>query len=340
MDNGRWPEPGEFWGRRRVCVTGGAGFLGSFVVEVLRQRGAERIFVPRQAEYDLRQKEAILQLLQDTRPDLIIHLAATVGGIGANRAHPAEFFYDNLMMGAQLFHEAWRWGASKFVAIGTVCAYPKYTPVPFREEDLWNGYPEETNAPYGLAKKMLLVQGQAYRQQYGFNSIFLLPVNLYGPGDNFDPRSSHVIPALIRKCLEARAEGKDEIVAWGDGSPTREFLYVEDAAEGIVLASERYAGSEPVNLGSSYEISIRDLVETIARLTGFAGEIRWDTSKPNGQPRRKLDTSRAERLFGFRAHTPFEAGLRRTIEWYRQTPVLVTDPGPTLQMALEGQRGS
>jgi GDP-L-fucose synthase len=332
MDNGRWPEPGEFWGRRRVCVTGGAGFLGSFVVEVLRQRGAERVFVPRQAEYDLRQKEAILQLLQDARPDLIIHLAATVGGIGANRAHPAEFFYDNLMMGAQLFHEAWRWGASKFVAIGTVCAYPKYTPVPFREEDLWNGYPEETNAPYGLAKKMLLVQGQAYRQQYGFNSIFLLPVNLYGPGDNFDPRSSHVIPALIRKCLEARAEGKDEIVAWGDGSPTREFLYVEDAAEGIVLASERYAGSEPVNLGSSYEISIRDLVETIARLTGFAGEIRWDTSKPNGQPRRKLDTSRAERLFGFRAHTPFEAGLRRTIEWYQRIQELSRALVSNLQM--------
>jgi GDP-L-fucose synthase len=317
MDNGRWPEPGEFWGRRRVCVTGGAGFLGSFVVEVLRQRGAERVFIPRQAEYDLRQKEAILQMLADARPDLIIHLAATVGGIGANRAHPAEFFYDNLMIGAQLFHEAWRAGVGKFVAIGTVCAYPKHTPVPFREEDLWNGYPEETNAPYGLAKKMLLVQSQAYRQQYGFNSIFLLPVNLYGPGDNFDPRSSHVIPALIRKCVEAREQSKDEIMAWGDGSPTREFLYVEDAAEGIVLAAERYDRSDPVNLGSSYEISIRDLVETIARLTGFAGEIGWDTSKPNGQPRRKLDTGRAERLFGFRSHTPFEAGLRRTIEWYQ-----------------------
>jgi GDP-L-fucose synthase len=317
MDNGRWPEPGEFWGRRRVCVTGGAGFLGSFVVEVLRQRGAERVFIPRQAEYDLRQKEAILQMLADARPDLIIHLAATVGGIGANRAHPAEFFYDNLMIGAQLFHEAWRAGVGKFVAIGTVCAYPKHTPVPFREEDLWNGYPEETNAPYGLAKKMLLVQSQAYRQQYGFNSIFLLPVNLYGPGDNFDPRSSHVIPALIRKCVEAREQSKDEIMAWGDGSPTREFLYVEDAAEGIVLAAERYDRSDPVNLGSSYEISIRDLVETIARLTGFGGEIGWDTSKPNGQPRRKLDTGRAERLFGFRSHTPFEAGLRRTIEWYQ-----------------------
>jgi GDP-L-fucose synthase len=328
MDNGRWPEPGEFWGRRRVCVTGGAGFLGSFVVETLHRRGAERVFVPRQAEYDLRQKEAILQLLADARPDLIIHLAATVGGIGANRAHPAEFFYDNLMMGAQLFHEAWRARVDKFVAIGTVCAYPKYTPVPFREEDLWKGYPEETNAPYGLAKKMLLVQSQAYRQQYGFNSIFLLPVNLYGPGDNFDPRSSHVIPALIRKCVEAKERSNlptfqtsklPTITAWGDGSPTREFLYVEDAAEGIVLAAERYDGSEPVNLGSSCEISIRDLVETIARLTGFAGEIRWDTSKPNGQPRRKLDTSRAERLFGFRAHTPFEAGLKRTIEWYQAT---------------------
>jgi GDP-L-fucose synthase len=324
MDNGRWPDPKEFWGRRRVCVTGGAGFLGSCVVEVLRRRGAERVFVPRQAEYDLREKEAILQMLQDARPDLVIHLAATVGGIGANRAHQAEFFYNNLMMGAQLFHEAWRAGVGKFVAIGTVCAYPKFTPVPFREEDLWNGYPEETNAPYGLAKKMLLVQGQAYRQQYGFNSIFLLPVNLYGPGDNFDPDSSHVIPALIRKCVEARergdpstGSGQAHIVAWGDGSPTREFLYVEDAAEGIVLASERYDGDQPVNIGSAFEISIKDLVETIARLTGFGGEIRWDISKPNGQPRRKLDTSRAERLFGFRSHTPFEAGLRRTIEWYQ-----------------------
>jgi GDP-L-fucose synthase len=251
-------------------------------------------------------------------PDVLIHLAAHVGGIGANRKYPAEFFYDNLMMGAPLMHEAWRNGVEKFVAIGTVCAYPKYTPVPFKEEDLWNGYPEETNAPYGLAKKMLLVQSQAYRQQYGYNSIFLLPVNLYGPGDNFDPESSHVIPALIRKCLEAKERGDDHIVAWGDGSPTREFLYVEDAAEGILLAAERYNDSEPVNLGSAFEISIKDLLETIVRLTGFEGEIVWDTSKPNGQPRRKLDVTRAREWFGFESWTSFEDGLRETIEWYRQ----------------------
>jgi GDP-L-fucose synthase len=258
-----------------------------------------------------------MALLADARPNLIIHLAAAVGGIGANRAHPAEFFYDNLMMGAQLMHESWQAGVEKFVAIGTVCAYPKFTPVPFKEEDLWNGYPEETNAPYGLAKKMLLVQSQAYRQQYGYNSIFLLPVNLYGPGDNFDPESSHVIPALIRKCIEARERGDDRIVAWGDGSPTREFLYVADAAEGILLAAERYNKNEPVNIGSGFEISIKRLTETIARLTGFEGEIVWDTSKPNGQPRRSLNTERAWQEFGFKASTDFETGLRATVEWYR-----------------------
>ena len=314
-----WPDSQTFWRDKRVCVTGGAGFLGSFVVDRLHQRGAAEVIVPRKAQYDLREKEAVLALLHDTRPDYIIHLAASVGGIGANRSHQAEFFYDNLMMGVQLMHEAWQANVEKFVAIGTVCAYPKHTQVPFIEEDLWLGYPEETNAPYGLAKKMLLVQSQVYRQQYGYNSIFLLPVNLYGPKDDFDLESSHVIPALIRKCLEAKAAGKKEIVAWGDGSPTREFLYVEDAAEGIVLASERYNRSEPVNLGSSFEISIKDLLETIVRLTDFEGDIVWDTSKPNGQPRRKLDVTKAEHYFGFRSSVPFEEGLRQTIEWYRET---------------------
>ncbi|MFZ6019677.1 MAG: GDP-L-fucose synthase family protein [Chloroflexota bacterium] len=308
----------SFWQNRRVCVTGGAGFLGSFVTEKLRQRGANEIFIPRYPEYDLVQPQDVERLLDDARPDVIIHLAAHVGGIGANRLHPAEFFYDNLMMGVQLMHQAWKRGVEKFVAIGTVCAYPKYTPVPFREDDLWNGYPEETNAPYGLAKKMLLVQAQAYRQQYGFNAIFLLPVNLYGPRDNFDLESSHVIPALIRKCIEAQESGQETVEVWGDGSPTREFLYVEDAAEGILLATERYNGADPVNLGSGFEISIRDLAELIRRLTGFEGKLVWDTSKPNGQPRRALDISRAERYFGFRAKTDFEEGLRRTIEWYRQ----------------------
>ena len=315
----------DSWRDKRVIITGGAGFLGQHLVERLTQRGAE-VVVPRSKEYDLRDVGAIRQLLRDssishgqgqsTPVDMVIHLAARVGGIGANRAHPAEFFYDNLMMGAQLLHESWRSGVAKFVAIGTVCAYPKYTPVPFREDELWNGYPEETNAPYGLAKKMLLVQAQAYRSQYGFDSIFLLPVNLYGPGDNFDPDSSHVIPALIKKCVEARQRGDDHIVVWGDGSPTREFLYVEDAAEGIALAAERYDKAEPVNLGSAYEISIRDLVAQIARATGFEGRIEWDSTKPNGQPRRKLDTGRAEREFGFRASTSFEEGLKRTVEWY------------------------
>ena len=312
-----WPDSEQFWANRRVVVTGGAGFLGSFVVERLHQLRTAAVFVPRSHDSDLRHRNDIQRVLAEAQPHIVIHLAARVGGIGANRAYPAEFLYDNLMMGTQLFHECWRSGVEKFVAIGTVCAYPEHTPVPFKEEHLWDGYPEKTNAPYGLAKKMLLVQSQAYRQQYGFNSIFLLPVNLYGPHDRFDLESSHVIPALIRKCLEAQQRGDDHMVAWGDGSPTREFLYVEDATEGILLAAERYNRSEPVNLGSAYEISIGDLLEMIARLTGFDGKIVWDTSKPNGQPRRKLDTMRAERYFGFRAHTPFEEGLRQTIEWYR-----------------------
>jgi len=310
-------EANGFWQSKRVCVTGGAGFLGTFVVEKLAQRGAQQVFIPRIEQYDLVQREAILRLLADARPDVIIHLAALVGGIEANRLRPAEFFYDNLMMGVQLMHEAWRHGVAKFVAVGTICAYPKFTPIPFKEEYLWDGYPEETNAPYGLAKKMLLVQAQAYRQQYGFNAIFPLPVNLYGPRDNFDPVTSHVIPALIRKCLEAKQRGDPEVVLWGDGSPTREFIYVEDAAEGLVLAAERYDSPEPFNLGSGQEISIRALAELIARLTGYTGRIAWDTSKPNGQPRRALDTSRARETFGFQAHTPFEEGLKRTIDWYQ-----------------------
>lgn len=310
-----WPNPKDFWRNRKVCVTGGGGFLGSFVIEKLRERGAQEVFVPRKQDYDLVKPEAVLQLLHDAKPELIIHLAAQVGGIGANRLHPAEFFYNNLMMGVHLQHEAWRFGVKKFVGIGTVCAYPKFAPVPFQEDDLWNGYPEETNAPYGLARKMLLVQSQTYRQQYNFNAIFLLPVNLYGPGDNFDLETSHVIPALIRKCIEAQRRGDDHIVVWGDGSPTREFLYVDDAAEGILLAAERYNSSEPVNIGSAYEISIKDLVTLIATLTGFKGKIVWDKSKPNGQPRRKLDISRAEEAFGFRASTDFEKGLKRTIDY-------------------------
>jgi GDP-L-fucose synthase len=304
------------WDKMRVVVTGGAGFLGSHVVRAIKARGCEQVFVPRQADCDLRYTENVKRLYEEARPDLVIHAAGVVGGIGANKERPAEFFYDNLMMGVLLLDQAYRYGVSKFVALGTVCAYPKFAPVPFREEDLWNGYPEETNAPYGLAKKMLLVQSQAYRQQYGFNSIFLLPVNLYGPGDNFDPRSSHVIPALIRRSVQAKERRADKIVVWGDGSPTREFLYVEDAAEGIVLASELYDESEPVNLGSGFEIPIKDLVALIVEMVGFGGKIEWDVSKPNGQPRRRLDTGRAEREFGFRATVDFRQGLRRTIDWY------------------------
>lgn len=303
---------------KRVVVTGGTGFFGSHIVEELRRRQYRTIFALGRNDYDLRDLQRVRQMLDDTRPDLIIHAAGVVGGIGANREHPAEFFYDNLMMGVQLLHAAWKFGVEKFVAIGTVCAYPKFTPVPFSEQDLWNGYPEETNAPYGLAKKMLLVQSQAYRQEYGFNSIFLLPVNLYGPGDNFDPASSHVIPALLKKFLDAKEQASGEVVLWGDGSPTREFLYVEDAAVGVALALERYGKSEPVNLGSAMEISIKELAETIARLSGFQGRIVWDTSKPNGQPRRRLNTEKAEEEFGFRAKVPFEEGLRRTIRWYLQ----------------------
>ena len=301
---------------KRICVTGGAGFLGTHLIKILNARGAHQIFIPKIEDYDLVNPDDIRRMLDDSKPDVIIHLAAHVGGIGANMEKPAEFFYDNLMMGVQLIHESWKHGLEKFVAIGTICAYPKFTPIPFKEENLWDGYPEETNAPYGLAKKMLLVQAQAYRQQYGFNAIFLLPVNLYGPGDNFNPKSSHVIPALIRKCLEAKDQGAEQIVAWGDGSPTREFIFVEDAAEGIVLATEKYDGSEPVNIGSSFEISIKDLTEKIARMTGLEGKIVWDTTKPNGQPRRKLDTSRADLYFGFVAKTDFDQGLQKTIDWY------------------------
>jgi GDP-L-fucose synthase len=324
----------SFWGDKRVIVTGGAGFLGHFVVEKLKLRGAKEIIIPQIEQYDLTEIESISRLFDDfgikkTRPAnkeeetpqsevIIIHLAALVGGIAANRERPADYFYANLMMGTQLMHEAWRRGVNKFVAIGTICAYPKFSPLPFKEENLWDGYPEETNAPYGLAKKMLLVQAQAYREQYDFNAVYLLPVNLYGPGDNFDLHTSHVIPALIRKCVEAQEKNVESIVVWGDGSPTREFLYVEDAAEGILLAAEHYDGSEPVNLGSGQEISIKDLIQTISRLTGFSGELVWDASKPNGQPRRVLDTSRAEQYFGFRAQTDFEDGLRKTIDWFRQ----------------------
>lgn len=322
---GSQPVVKNFWENKRVIVTGGAGFLGSYVVEKLRQRGVAEVIVPRIEDYNLVQLEDIrrlyAQVRQTSQPSdetMVIHLAALAGGIGANRARPADFFYINLMMGVQLMHEAWAHEIDKFVAIGTICAYPKFTPLPFQEENLWYGYPEETNAPYGLAKKMLLVQAQAYREQYGFNAIYLLPVNLYGPRDNFNLETSHVIPALIRKCIEAQEKDQAEVVLWGDGSPTREFLYVEDAAEGILLAAERYDGPEPSNLGSGMEISIGELASLIGRLTGYQGSFVWDHSKPNGQPRRALDVSRAERLFGFRAGTSFEEGLKKTIQWYRQ----------------------
>lgn len=306
----------DFWAGKRVAVTGGAGFLGSFVVAKLRDRGCQDIFIPRSREYDLVEMESVRRFYRDARPDVVVHLAARVGGIGANRANPGKFFYDNLLMGVQLMEQGRLSKIEKFIAIGTVCSYPKFAPIPFREENLWDGYPEETNAPYGLAKKMLLVQAQAYRAQYGFSAIFLVPVNLYGPGDNFDLEQSHVVPALIRKCLEAKERGKHEIVCWGDGTPTREFLYVEDCAEAIALASEKYNESDPVNIGTGKEISIKNLTEQIAELTGFRGNIIWDTRKPNGQPRRCLDTSRAKELFGFVAKTSFRAGLQKTIEWY------------------------
>jgi GDP-L-fucose synthase len=302
--------------RKRVLVTGGAGFLGSWVVKRLRAAGCQSITVPRRHDGDLVNEAAVRQLYETARPDIVIHLAARVGGIGANRAHPAGFFYDNLMMGALLMDHGHRQGIEKFVSIGTVCCYPKHTPVPFREDSLWDGYPEETNAPYGMAKKMLLVQGQAYRDEYGLNAIFLVPVNLYGPGDNFDPATSHVIPAIIRRCVEAREARQDEIVVWGSGKATREFLYVEDAAEALVLATQRYDGAEPVNVGAGFEIAIAELVERIVELTGYRGHIVWDASKPDGQPRRCLDTSRAERQFGFRARTGFAEGLERTVRWY------------------------
>ncbi len=308
----------SFWKDKKVIVTGGAGFLGSYVVEKLKDRGCKDIFIPLVEDYDLSKEANIIRLYQGNSANVVIHLAAVVGGIGANRENPGKFFYDNLVMGAMLMEYARQFKVDKFVGIGTICAYPKFTPVPFKEENLWDGYPEETNAPYGLAKKMMLVQSQAYRTQYGFNSIFLLPLNLYGPRDNFNPKSSHVIPALIKKFAEAVEEGKDEVVCWGTGKPTRGFLYVEDAAEGILLAVEKYNKSEPVNLGSDLEISIKDLAELIAKLCGFRGKIKWNTSKPDGQPRRKLDTSRAEWEFGFKAKMDFGEGLKRTIEWYKR----------------------
>jgi GDP-L-fucose synthase len=311
--------PERSWSDRRVLLTGGGGFLGSFIRRRIEERKPEALFAPRKAELDLRDAYATRRYLADTRPNLVIHGAAVVGGIGANRLHPGSFFYDNAIMGIQLIEESRKANVEKFVCLGTICAYPKYTPVPFREDELWNGYPEETNAPYGIAKKSLLVQLQGYREEYGFNGIFLLPVNLYGPRDNFDLETSHVIPAMIRKFIEARDRGDAAVVLWGDGSPTREFLYVEDAADAIVTAAERYDKSDPVNIGAGEEHRISDLARLIAEKTGFRGEIVWDTTRPNGQPRRKLDVTRAEREFGFRATTSLDEGLRRTIEWYRST---------------------
>lgn len=305
-----------FFSNKRVVVTGGAGFLGSVVVAQLREQGCRSIWVPRSQDYDLVQMEAVQRLYDDAAPDIVLHLAARVGGIGANQANAGRFFYDNLMMGTQLMEVGRQRGLEKFVALATICAYPKYTPVPFREEDLWAGYPEETNAPYGLAKKMMLVQAQAYRQQYGFNAIVLFPVNLYGPGDNFDMQTSHVIPALIRKCVEAQAKGEQQVMLWGDGSPSREFLYVDDAARAILLAAEHYNGDEPVNIGTGEEISIHDLAHLIANEVGFKGELVWDTAKPNGQPRRCLDTRRAKQLFGFEAETKLRNGIQGTVAWF------------------------
>ena len=313
----------SFFEKRRIVVTGGAGFLGNYVTEGLKKRGCKNILVPKIEDYDLVKLDNIVRMYDDMKPDIVIHLAAVVGGIGANRQHPGKFFYENLMMGVQLIDQARLRKLEKFVAIGTVCSYPKFAPVPFKEDDLWNGYPEETNAPYGLAKKMLLVQSQAYRAEYGFNCIFLVPVNLYGPRDNFDPDSSHVIPALIKKCFDAIDAGVDHIVCWGTGKASREFIYVGDAAEGILLAAEHYNGPEPVNIGAGFEITIKELVGKITKLTGFKGEIRWDASKPDGQPRRRLDVSRAKKLFGFEAQMAFDEGLKRIIDWYRQNRTLV-----------------
>lgn len=310
----------DFWKNRRVIVTGGRGFLGQYVVEKLQRTGAD-VFVPKIDDYDLTKEQNIVRMYGNAKADIVIHLAAVVGGIGANRENPGKFFYDNLIMGVQLLEYARQLGIKKFLGLGTICCYPKHTTVPFKEEDLWCGYPEETNAPYGLAKKMLLVQSQAYRLQYGFNSIFLMPVNLYGPGDNFDPKSSHVIPALIKKCFDAMEKRSNEIVVWGTGKATREFLYVEDCAEAIILAAEKYDKSEPVNVGAGFEISIRELVELIAELTGFRGKIVWDGTKPDGQPRRCLDTEKAVKEFGFKAKTSFREGLQKTISWYKENKI-------------------
>jgi GDP-L-fucose synthase len=303
---------------KRITITGGKGFLGQHLIRAFQDRGCNCLTIADLPEYNLIRPDDVNRLYDETKPDIVVHLAAKVGGIGFNQEHPGALFYENIMMGTQLLHEGYLRGIEKFVALGTICAYPKFTPVPFKEDDIWNGYPEETNAPYGLAKKMMLVQSQAYRQEYGFNAIFLLPVNLYGPGDNFDPKSSHVIPALIKKCVDARLKGEEAIEVWGTGRATREFFYVEDAARAIVLATESYNKSDPVNIGAGFEISIRDLVELIVELTGYPGEIIWDTTKPDGQPRRMLDTNRAFREFGFKAETNFREGLKKTIAWYEE----------------------